>query len=106
MFSKKDSDTLPIHQKYNYQIQLEKEQKYSHSPCYIMFLEKLEKIKYDLEIYHIKIFIQASPAFFFSLISFIKKPSKEIKFCIDYWRLNTIIRKDRYSVTNFAKTLI
>ena len=45
IFSKKDSDTLPLHQKYDHKIHLEEEQKPGHIPLYKIFLEELDTVK-------------------------------------------------------------
>ena len=39
IFSKKNSDTLSLHQKYDHKIILEKEQNYDYAPLYKMSLE-------------------------------------------------------------------
>ena len=45
VFSKKNSDTLLLYQKYDHKIHLEKEQKSGHAPLYKMFFQKLDIIK-------------------------------------------------------------
>ncbi len=45
VFSKKDSDTLPPHRKYDHKIYLEEEQKPGHAPLYKMSPEELDAIK-------------------------------------------------------------
>ena len=70
-----------------------------------MFIESLNSIIYYLDLYFMKGFIQTISALSFSLLSFIEKSSKEIRLCIDYWRLNTIIRNDCYSISHIEKTL-
>ncbi len=34
-----------------------------------------------------------------------KKPGEEIRFCVDYRRLNTITKKNRYSIPLIEETL-
>ena len=45
VFSKKNSNTLPPHRKYDHKIYLEKEQKPGHAPLYKMSPEELDAIK-------------------------------------------------------------
>lgn len=45
VFSKKDSDTLPPHQKYYHKIILKEEQKHGHAPLYKMSPQELDAVK-------------------------------------------------------------
>ena len=96
VFSKKNSDTLPPHRKYDHKIQLEEEQKPGHAPLYKMSSEELDAVKRYLDSYLANGFIQASSASYSSPVLFIKKPGGGIRFCVDYQRLNAITKKDRY----------
>ena len=57
IFSKKNSDTLPPHQKYDHKIILEEEQKHSHAPLYKMSPQELDTVKHYLDLYLAKGFI-------------------------------------------------
>ena len=70
-----------------------------------MFPEKLNAIKRYLDFLLTKKFIQASLVFYSLPILFVKKVGQEIWFCIDYKRLNAIIKKDCYSISLIEKTL-
>ena len=48
IFSKKNSDIFLPHQKFNYKIILEEEQKHGHSILYKILIEKLDTIKHYL----------------------------------------------------------
>ena len=98
VFSKKDSDTLPPHRKYDHKIHLEEEQKPGHAPLYKMSPEELDAVKRYLDSHLAKGFIQASSASYFLPVLFVKKPGGEIRFCVDYRRLNAITKKDRYLI--------
>ncbi len=63
-----------------------------------MSSHKLQKIKKYLEENLKKKFITFSKAFFASLILFVKKKDNSLCFCINYWKLNALIKKDRYSI--------
>ena len=74
VFSKKDSDTLPPHQKYDHKIHLEEEQKPGHAPLYKMSPKELDAVKRYLDSHLAKGFIQASLASYSSPVLFVKKP--------------------------------
>ncbi len=57
VFSKKDSDTLPSHQKYDHKIHLEEEQKPGYIPLYKMSPEELDAIKRYFNSHLVKEFI-------------------------------------------------
>ncbi len=59
---------------------------------------KLQKIKKYLEKNLKKKFITLSKAFFASSILFVKKKDDSLCFCVNYWKLNALIKKDRYSI--------
>ena len=94
VFLKKNSDTPPFHRKYDYKIILEEEQKHSYVLLYKMSLQELDAVKRYLDSHLAKGFIQASSAPYSSPVLFVKKPSREIRFCVDYQRLNAITKKD------------
>ena len=78
VFSKKNSDTLPPHQKYDHKIYLKEEQKPGHAPLYKMSPEELDAVKRYLNSHLAKGFIQASLASYSLLVLFIKKPGEGI----------------------------
>ena len=57
VFSKKDSDTLPPHQKYDHKIHLEEEQKLGHIPLYKISPKELDAVKRYLDSHLAKGFI-------------------------------------------------
>ncbi len=61
-----------------------------------MFLYKLQKVKKYLNENLFKEFIISSKASYFSLILFILKANEDLRFCIDYQKLNAIIKRNRY----------
>ncbi len=63
-----------------------------------MFLYKLQKVKKYLNKNLFKEFITSSKALYFSLVLFILKANEDLRFCIDYWKLNAIIKRNRYSL--------
>jgi hypothetical protein len=51
-------------------------------------------------------FITYSQALFISLILFVKKPNNSLCFCIDYYKLNKLTKKDYYFLFLLDKTLV
>ena len=60
--------------------------------------EELDAIKQYLDSHLAKAFIKASLASYSLPVLFVKKLGGEIQFCVDYRRLNTITKKDRYPI--------
>jgi hypothetical protein len=52
-----------------------------------------------------KRFITPSQAPYASPVLFVRKPNSSLRFCIDYRKLNTITRKDRYPLLLIDETL-
>ena len=65
----------------------------------------LEFVKKFLEKHLKKNFIEASKTLYFSFILLVKKPGGGIRFCVDYKRLNKLIKKDAYPIPLIAETL-
>lgn len=105
IFFKKNPDTLFLHQKCNYWIILEEEQKHSHASLYKILLQKLDKVKCYLDSHSAKGFIYASSASYFCPVFFVKKSRKKIRFFVDYWRLNAITKKNCYFIPFIEETL-
>ena len=61
-----------------------------------MFFEKSDK--WYLDFYLVKKFILTSLVSYSLLVLFVKKLRKEIEFCINYQKLNTITKKDCYLI--------
>ena len=74
IFSKKDSDILFLHQKYDQKIYLEKKQKPGHVLLNKISPEELNAVKWYLDSLLAKRFIQASLAFYSLPVLFMKKP--------------------------------
>ena len=97
MFSKEASDQIPPHRLYDHRIQIEDpQQMIGYSPLYQQTAEELRELKRYLIENLDKGFIEASQAPFASPILFVKKPNGGLRFCIDYRKLNSLTRKDRY----------
>ncbi len=69
-----------------------------------MFNHKLQKIKKYLIDHLNKEFIFFSFASYVSLILFIEKKDNSLRFCVDYRKLNALIKRDHYSLSLIDKT--
>ena len=70
-----------------------------------MFKPQLKFVKKFLEEHLKKGFIEASKAPCSSLILLAKKPRGGIRFCVNYWKLNELTKKDAYPIPLITKTL-
>ena len=66
---------------------------------------KLEQVKKYLNEHLKKEFIVSNYALFASLVLFTKKLNKELRFCVDYKKLNAIIKRNRYFISLINKIL-
>ncbi len=105
VFDRKKATQLSLHQSYDHKIELEDENQSSRSQLYLMSSHKLQKIKKYLEENLKKKFITLSKAFFASSILFIKKKDDSFHFCMNYWKLNALIKRDCYSILLINKVL-
>ena len=105
VFFKAASDILLIHRLHNHKIILEKESNLRYSSLYKMTTEELKAVKKYLEKNLHKGFIEPSQAPFAALVLFIWKGNGALRFCIDYWKLNALTKKDQYLLSLIDKTL-
>ncbi len=95
---------LLFHCFYDHKIELINERTSSRSRLYQMFDHKLQKIKKYLIKHLNKEFIFSSFASYISLILFIKKKNDSLRFCVDYRKLNALIKRNRYSLSLINET--
>ncbi len=98
VFDREKTTQLSLHQSYDHKIELEEESQLSRSQLYFMLSYKLQKIKEYLEENLKKKFIILSKASFASSILFVKKKDNSLCFCMNYWKLNALIKRDRYLI--------
>ncbi len=96
---------LSLHRFYNHKIELIDEEMSSRSRLYQMFNHKLQKIKKYLINHLNKEFIFFSFASYISLILFIEEKDDSLRFCVDYRKLNALIKRDHYSLSLIDETL-
>ena len=77
----------------------------SKSRIYSIFDYKLEQVKKYLNKHLKKRFIVSSHISFVFLVLFAEKSNRELRFYIDYRRLNTIIKRNRYLISLIDKVL-
>ena len=66
----------------------------SQSQTYCMSLYKLQKIKKYLNENLFKGFITLSKAVYFSSMLFTLKINSDLQFCVNYWKLNALIKQN------------
>ncbi len=98
VFDREKTTQLSLHQLYDHKIELEDESQSSRSQLYLMLSHKLQKIKKYLKENLKKKFITLSKASFASSILFIEKKDDSLCFCMNYWKLNALIKRNRYSI--------
>ncbi len=98
VFNKEKTTQLSLHWSYDHKIELKDESQSSRSWLYFMLSYKLQKIKKYLEENLKKKFITLSKTLFASSILFVEKKDDSLRFCVNYWKLNALIKRDRYSI--------
>ncbi len=98
VFDREKITQLLSHWSYDHKIELEDESQSFRSQLYLMLNHKLQKIKKYLEKNLKKKFITFSKALFASSILFVKKKDDSFRFCMNYWKLNALIKRDHYSI--------
>ncbi len=99
VFDRAQADKLSSHRLYDHKIELTSDATSSHCWAYWMSLYKLQKVKKYLNENLFKEFIIFSKASYFSFVLFALKANKDLWFCVDYWKLNAITKRNRYSLS-------
>jgi len=92
-------DKLSSHRSYDHKIELTNDVTSSRCWAYWMSLYKLQKIKEYLNKNLSKSFITSSKTSYFSLVLFALKINDDFHFCVDYQKLNIIIKRNCYSLS-------
>jgi len=90
---------LSSHYFYDHKIELINDSTLSCCQVYQMFSVKLLKVKKYLNENLSKKFIILSQTFYFSFVLFILKANEDLRFCVNYWKLNVIFKRNRYSLS-------
>jgi len=98
-------DQLFSHHFYDHKIELINKKTFSWSHLYHMSDYKLQKMKNYLIKHLNKDFISSSSASYALLILFIEKKDDSLRFCINYRKLNALIKWDHYLLLLIDETL-
>ncbi len=99
IFDRAQADKLSFHHLYNHKIKLTSDVTSSCYQAYWMFLYKLQKVKEYLNENLFKEFIIFSKASYSSFVLFILKANEDLWFCVNYQKLNAIIKRNCYSLS-------
>ncbi len=107
VFFKKKVDILSSHRKHDHRIELEKDHESDHeyASLYNLSEDELLLVKKYFKEHLDKEFIESSTTSYASSILFAKKSEEGLRFCVDYRKLNVIIKKNRYSISLIAKII-
>ncbi len=104
VFNRAMIDQLSSHHIYDHKIELIDKKMLSRSRLYQMFNHKLQKIKKYLIKYLNKEFIFFSFTSYVSLILFAEKKDESLRFCVNYRKLNALIKRNHYSLLLIDET--
>ncbi len=90
---------LLFHRFYDHKIELISDSTLSCCQVYWMFFVKLLKVKKYLNENLLKKFITFSQTLYFFLVLFVLKANEDLQFCVNYWKLNVIFKRNRYSLS-------
>jgi len=99
VFDRAQLNKLPSHCFYDHKIKLINDSTLSHCWVYWMFSVKLLKVKKYLNKNLSKKFITFSQTFYFFSVLFALKANEDLRFCVNYWKLNVIFKRNRYSLS-------
>jgi len=99
VFDRAQSNKLPSHRFYDHKIELISDSTLFRCQVYQMFSVKLLKVKKYLNENLSKKFITSSQVFYFFPVLFALKANKDLRFCVNYRKLNVISKRNRYSLS-------
>ena len=109
VFDKSQTNILFSHRFYNYKLKFVEETNKNilfKSRSYSISNYKFEQIKRYLNKHLKKRFIIFNYVSFASLVLFIEKLNKKLRFCVNYKKLNAIIKRNRYFILLINEILI
>ncbi len=105
VFDRAQSNKLLSHRFYDHKIELISDSMFFRCRVYQMFFVKLLKVKKYLNENLSKRFITSSQIFYFFLVLFALKANKDFRFCMNYWKLNVIFKRNRYYLSLINKII-
>ena len=109
VFDKSQANILSLYRFYNYKLKFAKRANkniFLKNRIYSILNYKLEQIKKYLNEHLKKRFIILNYALFASFVLFIKKLNNKLRFCVNYKKLNAIIKRNRYFISLIDEVLI
>ena len=109
VFDRSQTNILSSHRFYDHKLKFAKGANKNilfKSRIYSISDHKFEQIKKYLNEHLKKRFIIFNYALFASFVLFAKKLNNELKFCVNYKKLNAIIKKNRYFISLIDEVLI
>ncbi len=104
IFNQAMINQLSLYHFYDHKIKLIDEKMFLRSKLYQMFDHKLQKIKKYLIKHLNKEFIFFSFVSYVSLILFAEKKDESLRFCVNYRKLNALIKRNHYSLLLINET--
>ena len=105
VFNRSKVDKLSFYQFYNHKIIIKSESQLSQSKIYLMFKNKLQKIKKYLKKNLKKEFISFNLILYALSVLFVVKLNKSLRFCVNYRKLNVVTKKNQYLISLIEETL-
>ncbi len=99
VFDRAQLNKLSSHRFYDHKIELISDSTLSRCRVYQMFSVKLLKVKKYLNENLSKRFITFSQNLYFFLVLFALKANEDLRFCVNYRKLNVIFKRNRYSLS-------
>ena len=96
VFDRSQASKLPPHRPYDHKIELAGDAAPPQSRAYRMSPYKLQKVKEYLNENLSKGFITPSKAAYSSPVLFTMKANGDLRFCVDYRKLNALTKRNRY----------
>ena len=109
VFDKSQTNILSLYRFYDHKLKFVEEANKNalfKSRIYSISRYKFEQVKKYLNKHLKKEFIILSYASFASFVLFIEKPNEELRFYVDYKKLNVIIKRNRYLISLINEILI
>ncbi len=108
VFFKEKAIILSSHKKHDHRIKLEKDHELDHeyTSLYTLSKDELQLVKKYLKKHPNRNFIELSTTSYASLILIAKKSDERLRFCVNYRKLNVIIKKNKYSIFLIVETIV
>ncbi len=99
IFDRAQLNKLLSHCFYDHKIELINDSTFFRCRVYQMFSVKLLKVKKYLNENLLKKFITSSQTLYFFPVLFTLKANEDLRFCVNYWKLNVIFKRNKYSLS-------